>query len=72
MKISQGEANQKIAEFTESNILGTAIVFMLIVYVLEPVTDRLTNLLKDKAGSFFKSKIKLPSSVQAVKDKVNK
>ena len=61
MKVSQEEAKQKINEFTESNLIGTALLFMFITYLLEPVTDWASNLLKEKASRFFKSKINIPT-----------
>jgi len=62
MKVSQDEATEKIQEFTDSNIFGTALLFLLITYALEPLTEKVSQLL----GKFISKKlgIKVRESVQ--------
>ena len=59
MKVSQEQAQQTITDFVESNILGSVILFALITYVLEPLTSKVTDWLKDLVKKKFGSTVRL-------------
>lgn len=59
MKVSQEEAQAKITDFTESNILGTVILYALIINLIEPFTLKITDFVKAKVKGVLSRKVSL-------------